>query len=317
MEVPWARPGSVFTRDFENEVAWMLQRADQTTVSSYFGISWATAGRIAQRVMAEALDGSRLDGLRWIGVDEISYGRPHKFLTCVVDHVSGRTIWAAEGKSSETLGGFFAELGPDRAGKIEIVTMDMSAAFTKAVREHAPKAEIVYDRFHVVQLINTAVDEVRREQVRIADADQKRELKSSRWPLLKNPWNLTRKEKQKLSSVQRNNRALYRAYLLKETLQEIYSAPSAAAADTIFSEWYPWARRSRLQPFRRLAETIRGHWPAIRRFLTIRLTNAILEGTNSKIRMISHRAFGFHSAQALIAMIYLNCSGITIPFTGW
>lgn len=317
MEVPWARPGSVFTRALENEVAWMLQRTDQTTVSRYFRISWRAVGRIARRVVAEALDGSRLDGLVFIGVDEINYGRPQKFLTCVVDHISGRTVWAAPGKSAETLGLFFAELGPERSKAIEIVTMDMSAAYTKAVQDHAPQAEIVYDRFHVVQLLNAAVDEVRREAMRIADDEQKRSLKSTRWPLLKNPWNLTRREQQKLSDLQRNNRRIYRAYLLKESFQQIYDATSATQADDLFSEWYAWARRSCLEPFRKFAATIKSHWPAVRRFLEVKLTNAIVEGSNSKIRMISHRAFGFHSAAALIAMIYLNCSNIVVPFTGW
>lgn len=317
MDVPWARPGSVFTRAFENEVAWMLQRTDQTSVSRYFGISWRAVGRIARRVVAEGLDGSQLDGLVFIGVDEISYGRPQKFLTCVVDHISGRTVWAAEGKSAETLGLFFAALGPERSGAIEIVTMDMSAAYTKAVEDDAPQADIVYDRFHVVQLLNAAVDEVRREGVRNAEAEQKRSLKSTRWALLKNPWNLTRPERQKLSELQRTNRRIYRAYLLKESFQQIYDAPSAAEADGLFSEWSAWARRSRIEPFRRFASTIERYWPAVRRFLDVKLTNAIVEGTNSKIRMISHRAFGFHSASALIAMIYLNCSNIAIPFTGW
>lgn len=317
MDVPWARPGSVFTRAFENEVAWMLQRTDQTTVSRYFRISWRAVGRIARRVVAEALDGSRLDGLVFIGVDEISYGRPQKFLTCVVDHISGRTVWAAEGKSAETLGLFFSELGVERSQLIEIVTMDMSAAYTRAVQDHAPQADIVYDRFHVVQLLNAAVDEVRREAVRDAEDEQMRSLKSSRWALLKNPWNLTRPERQKLSELQRNNRRIYRAYLLKESFQQIYDAPSAAEADGLFYEWSAWERRSRLDPFRKFAATIERYWPAVRRFLEVKLTNAIVEGTNSKIRMISHRAFGFHSAAALITMIYLNCSNIAIPFIGW
>jgi len=153
--------------------------------------------------------------------------------------------------------------------------------------------------------------------MRIADDEQKRSLKSSRWPLLKNPWNLTRTEQQKLSDLQRNNQRIYRAYLLKESFQQIYDAPSASHADDLFVEWYRWARRSGLDPIRRFAATIRSDWPAVRRFLEVKLTNAIVEGTNSKIRMISHRAFGFHSAAALIAMIYLNCSGIVLPFIGW
>jgi len=317
MEVPWARIGSVFTRAFENEVAWMLQRTDQTAVGRYFRISWCAVGRIARRVVAEHVDGSRLDGLEFIGVDEICYGRPEKYLTRVVDHISGRTVWAAAGKSAETLGLFFAEMGQERSQTLEIVTMDMSAAYEKAVRDHVPHAEIVYDRFHVVQLVNAAVDEVRREEMRIAEPDQKKTLKSARWPLLKNPWNLWRRERQKLSEIQRNNRRLYRAYLLKESFQQIYEASSAGEADDLFAEWYSWARRSCLHPFHKLAETLAKHWPGIRRFLEVRLTNAIVEGSNSKVRLISHRAFGYHSAAALIAMIYLNCSNIVIPFTGW
>jgi len=315
--VPWGRSGSVFTRQFEDEVAWFLQHTDQTSTATYFGISWVTAGKIAQRVVAEKLDGSLLEDLHFIGVDEISYGRPKKFLTVVVDHERGRVVWAAEGKSSETLGQFFQLIGSERSAAIEVVTMDMSAAFIKGVTEHAPNAEIVFDRFHVVRLLLDAVDEVRREQQRaLEDAGEGKALKKTRFSLLKNPWNLTRKEKQKLAAIQLNNRPLYRAYLLKESFQSIYDARTVAEADERFAGWYGWARRSRLQPFVSLAETLRTYWSGIRRFIELRITNGPVEGYNSKIRMISHRAFGFHSANALIAMIMLLCSGITISPLG-
>jgi transposase len=298
-------------------VAWFLQHTDQTSTATYFGISWVTAGKIAQRVVAEKLDGSLLENLRLIGVDEISYGRPTKFLTVVVDHERGRVVWAAQGKSSDTLEQFFQLIGKERSARIEVVTMDMSAAYIKGVTEHAPKAEIVFDRFHVVRLLLDAVDEVRRQQQRtLEDTDAGKVLKKSRFSLLKNPWNLTRKEKQKLAAIQVNNRPLYRAYLLKESFQSIYDARTVEEADQRFNEWYAWARRSQLLPFVSLAETLRHHWPGIRRFIDIRLTNAAVEGYNSKIRMISHRAFGFHSANALIAMIMLLCSGITISPLG-
>ena len=315
--VPWSRSGSLFTREFEDEVAWFLQHTDQTSTATYFGISWVTAGKIAQRVVAEKLDGSLLENLHFIGVDEISYGRPKKFLTVVVDHERGRVVWAAEGKSSETLGQFFQLLGAERSSRIEVVTMDMSAAYIKSVAEQVPHAEIVFDRFHVVRLLLDAIDEVRREQQRaLEDSDDRKLLKKSRFPLLKNPWNLTRKEKQKLAAIQINNRSLYRAYLLKESFQSIYDASSVEEADEQFDEWYGWARRSQLRPFVSLAETLRNHWPGIRRFIELRITNGPVEGYNSKIRMISHRAFGFHSANALIAMIMLLCSGITLSPLG-
>lgn len=315
--VPWGRTGSVFTRQFEDEVAWFLQHTDQTSTATYFGISWVTVGKIAQRVVAEKLDGSLLENLHFIGVDEISYGRPKKFLTVVVDHERGRVVWAAEGKSSDTLGQFFALLGPERSARIEVVTMDMSAAYIKSVVEQIPRAEIVFDRFHVVRLLLDAIDEVRREQQRaLEDAGDRQSLKKSRFPLLKNPWNLTRHEKQKLAAIQVNNRSLYRAYLLKESFQSIYDSRSVEEADERFDEWYGWARRSQLRPFMSVAETLRHHWPGIRRFIELRITNGPVEGYNSKIRMISHRAFGFHSGGALIAMIMLLCSGITLSPLG-
>jgi transposase len=316
MAVPWAQTGSMFTRAFENEVAWFLQRTDQSTTARYFGISWLTAGRIARRVVAEQLDGSLLKDLRFLGVDEISYGRPRKFLTVVVDHEKGRVIWAHEGQNSATLGRFFEMLGEEQRKQIEVVSIDMDEAFKKAIEQWVPNAEIVYDRFHVVQLLNRAVDEVRRAEFRTMEGDERRELKASRFSLLKNPWNLTRREKDKLASVQSTNKRLYRAYLLKEAFQRVFSSRTVQHAEREFKDWFSWARRSQLHPFKRLARTMKDHWAGIKRFLERGLTNAPVEGMNSKIRLISHRAFGFHSGEALIAMVMLCCSGIELSPVG-
>lgn len=316
MDTPWARVGSVFTRAFEDEVTWFVQHTDRTTTAGYFGISWETVGRIAGRVAAEKLDPSLLKNLRIIGVDEICYGRPLKYLTVVVNHLTGKVVWSGPGQSSATLGRFFDALGASGRSTIEVVTMDMDAAFEKAVRVHLPKAEIVYDRFHVVQLVNQAVDEVRRSEMRASDAEEKKLLKGYRWPTLKNPWNLTRREKQKLSELPRTNMRLYRAYILKEVFQKIFDTETPEEADRIFTEWYRWARRSRIEPLRRVAQSLKQRWQGIRRFIELRLTNAIVEGFNSKIRMLSHRAFGFHSADSLIAMIRLCCSGLQIEPLG-
>ena len=194
--------------------------------------------------------------------------------------------------------------------------MDMGAAFEKAVRDRLPKAEIVFDRFHVVQLVTQAVDEVRRSEMRASTTEGRKQLKGCRWPTLKNPWNLTRREQEKLSELPRNNMRLYRAYLLKEAFQEIFDTETPEEADRIFNEWYGWARRSQIEPIRRVAQSLKQRWQNIRRFIQLRLTNAIVEGFNSKIRMLSHRAFGFHSAPALIAMIRLCCSGVHIEPLG-
>lgn len=316
MQVPWARTGSRFTRRFEDEVAWFLQRADQTATAHYFGIAWESAGRIARRVVQEKLAG-RGHAAIFLGVDEISYGRPRKFLTVIVDHETGQVVWAAEGKSARTLHRYFDALTPGERGAVEVVTMDMSAAFRKAVQDCVPQAVIVYDRFHVMQLLSQAVDEVRRSEMRAClDPALKALLKGTRWSLLKNHWNLTLKEQQKLAALPRLNGRLYRARLLRDAFQLIFEATTAREADQRWAEWLEWALRCRLKPFVRLAHTIADHWPGVRRFIELRITNAPVEGYNSKIRMISHRAFGFHRASSLIAMIKLNCSGITLSPLG-
>jgi transposase len=315
-DVPWARPKSTFTRPFEDTVALLSQKLSTTAVSEMMRISWVTVGSVAERVVAEKLDGDRLKGLRRIGVDEIAYRRHHRYLTVVVDHDTGSVVWAGEGKSSETLGRFFEELGPEGCEAIEFVTMDMSAAYQKAVGEALPNAEIVFDRFHLAKLAQGALDEVRRELSaelrRLAKTSDAGSLKALRWVLLKRPENLKPEEARRLSTLAEVNAPLYRAYLLKESFLDLFDADPEQAAERV-DDWLAWASRSRLKPFVRLARTVRRHRPGILRALELPLSNARLEGTNNKIRLLSHRAFGFHSAGALIAMIYLCCSAITFP----
>jgi transposase len=190
--VPWAEAGSGFTLAFENHVGYLAQRTDRTTVTNLARIAWRTVGRIVERVVRrrDAERGDRLDGLRIIGVDELSYRRHHEYITVVVDHERAEVVWAAEGKSADTLKAFFAALGPERCTKLEAVTIDMSAAYIKAVTEASPGAQLVFDRFHVQRLAHDALDEVRRDEVREAAPEDKAKLKHTRWALQKNPWNL-------------------------------------------------------------------------------------------------------------------------------
>lgn len=311
--VPWARPGSAFTRPFEDVVGCLAQKLDHTAVSRLTGIAWETVGAIAERLVTELLDPERFEGLRRIGVDEISYRRHHEYLTVVVDHDRGRVIWAAEGKSAETLTEFFDLLGPERCAAIEVVSIDMSAAYQKAVRAAVPHAEIAFDKFHLVRLAHRAVDEVRRALVRGLDPEERRPLKNTRWALLKNPEHLDDAQQDQLADLQRHNRGLFRAYLLKETFADALCATSRSQAHRELQAWLSWASRSRLRPFVRLGRTIRNHLDGVLTAIDTGLTNARLEGMNNKIRLLSHRAYGYHGANALIGTIYLCCSGIDLP----
>lgn len=311
--VPWAAQGSRFTRDFEELTAYLAQRMDKTAVTKLLGISWRTVGAIVERIVAERLDPARLDGLTIIGVDELSFRRNHNYVTVVVDHLRSRVIWVGEGKSSEALGAFFTALGTERAKQLTHVTMDMSAAFINAVNTHAPQAQKVFDRFHVQKLASEAVDEVRRAEVRaVAGTAAATALKHSRWALLKNPWNLRQRQGEKLAEVQRTNKRLYRAYLLKESLAQGLDYRQVGRAERHLEKWIAWAKRSKLKPFIKLAGTIKRLKNGILAYVETGLSNGFTEGMNNKTRLITRRSYGFHGAQALAAMIHLCCGGITL-----
>lgn len=311
--VPWAEHGSRFTREFEQTVAYLAQRTDQTTVATMLRISWVTVGRIVARVVKRLGPADRLDGLTLIGIDELSYRKHHEYVTIVVDHVEGRVVWVEPGKNAETVGRFFAELGPERAAKLEAVTIDMSAAYIHAVEEGAPQARIIFDRFHVQRLAHDALDEVRRELMReLRGTDEAAALKKTRFALQKNTWNLTQPETEKISLVQRRNRKLYRGYLLKESLAHILDGRQPGVARSRLHDWISWATHSRLAPFQKVARTIAKHLDGIVGYVATRLSNGPTEGLNGKVRTITRRAYGFHSARSLIGLIFLCCSGITL-----
>jgi transposase len=317
--VPWARPGAGYTRDFEDLVAFLAQQMAKTPIAKLLRIAWDTVGDIVARVVADFLDESRLDGLVAIGCDEISYRKGERYLTCVADHASGAIIWARPGRNAATLQAFFDQLG-ERKRSIRAISIDMSAGYQNAVRAAVPQAEVCFDPFHVVKLANEAVNEVRRAEWNAQSKSTTatgRWLKGVRWALLKAPERLTERQKVKLAEVQHANRGLYRAYLLKEELRALYHLPDSAAAPEHLTAWLAWASRSKLRPFVKLARTIRRYRDGILAAIRLGLSNARLEGLNSKVRLISHRSFGFHGPDPLIALIYLCAGGIIIepPFT--
>ena len=231
--VPWAAAGTQFTHRMEELTAFLARQTDITSVTRLLGIAWRTVGRIVRRVGEARLDPDRDRGLTRIGVDEFSYRKRHHYLTVVLNHDTGKVVWAAQGKNSEALCAFFDLIGPEQCAGIETVTIDMSAAYEKAITERLPNATIIYDRFHVQQLSTNAVDEVRRDQQRAlrdtGDPDEATVTKGTRFALLKNPWNLTLKEGRTLSAVLRNNLQIFRAYLLNQTLAGAQGLPAAQA----------------------------------------------------------------------------------------
>jgi transposase len=313
--VPWARHDSDFTRPFEDAVAWLLRRTNQTAVARWFGIAWETVGNIAKRVVDELLDPGRLKGLEAIGVDEFGFGHG-KVITLVVNHSTGGLIWAAEGKGSDVLGAFFKILGKEGRKKIRIVTIDMSAAYRKAVEEWLPEAEIEYDPFHVTKLVIKALDEVRRDEIKKTKDVPRGVLRRLIYALRKNPWNLKDEEAASLREVSRANQRIYRGYLLKECVLKFYQYAYPVAAEKWLRKAINWAARSRLKPFVRLSRTLRKHLDGIMAFLKTGISNGILEATCRHLRLLNARAYGYASAESFIAMAFLHrgCIDIELPW---
>lgn len=311
--VPWAAHDSAFTFEFEEMTAWLAQQMNKTATSKLMGINWRTVGTIIQRVVKARLDPERLEDLYVIGVDELSFRRHHEYVTVVVDHLKKRVVWVGEGKGEKTLLEFFDKLGPERTRALTHITMDMGAAYRAAVEARAPQAQKVFDRFHVQKLASEAVDTVRRQEMGLLKGtDEGRALKKSRWALLKNPWNLTQRQGEKLSEVARTNKRLYRAYLLKESLALGLDYRQPWRAERHLESWARWASHSRLKPFVKLSNTVRNFKEGILAYVSTGLSNGLVEGLNNKIRLLTRRAFGFHGAEALAAMIYLCCGGIEL-----
>ncbi len=229
--VPWARPGAAHTRDFEDVVAWLAQQMAKTPIAGLLRIAWDTVGRIVERVVAEHLDERRLEGLVAIGVDEISYRRGQRYLTSVVDHHARAIVWCAPGRNAQTLQAFFDELG-DRRHSIRAVSIDMSGGYEKAIRANIPDAEVCFDPFHVVRLGQRAVDQVRRDEWNAHERSHTprgRWIKGTRWSLLKAPEKQSVPQLALLGEVAQANKALYRAFLLKEELRLLYQLDNPGA----------------------------------------------------------------------------------------
>ena len=318
--VPWARHDSRFTRSFEDQVAWLACNTSKTAVAELQRVAWRSVGQILERVASEARrQVDLLDGLRRIGIDEISYRKGQKYLTVVVDHHSGRLVWAAPGRDRQTVLEFFDALGQERCKQIELVSCDMASWISSAVAEAVPDAERCVDPFHVIGLATDALDEVRREVWRQARKDGNtqlaKDLKGARFCVWKNPEHLTDNQRAKLSEIQKTNGPLYRAYLLKEQLRQIYQL-SARKAEKLLDSWLDWARRSRLPAFVKLARTITAQRSGIIAAIKHGLSNARVEQLNGQLRLITRRAFGFHSADALIALAMLKHGGLCPPLPG-
>jgi transposase len=260
--VPWAARWARVTTALARAVAVLARKLSWAEVAAHFGLDWKTVAAIIREAVATGLRLRRSRPLHVIGVDEVSRAKGQRYLTLVYDLERHRLVWAGDGRTQETLASFFRDLGPRRRRAIRVVCLDMFAGYIEAVRQSVPHAEIVFDRFHIVQHLGRAVDTVRRQARGAMTGVERPVFKRTRFLWLKNPWNLKPAEHRRLSALCRLNLPIVRAYLLKEEFQRFWDYVRGGWAERHLQHWLGWAMRSRLEPMKAFGRMIKAPCPA-------------------------------------------------------
>jgi transposase len=307
--VKWSRPLSRFTLQFETWamrlMAEMPVNAAARELREHDTRMWRIFHHYVEKAMAE-LD---LTSVKKIAIDETSSRRGHRYITLFLDVETKTVLFATEGKGMDTLARFKELLAAKGAAaeQIQEICCDMSPAFIRGIQDYFPQAEITFDKFHVMKLVNEAVDDVR-----IAEQKQAPELKRSKYIWLKNESNLKTEQKETLARLKDTNLQTGRAYRLKLAIQEFWSTPQIFA-DMFLREWIGWATRSQLTPMVGLAKTIKQHEEGILRWFHSKMTNGLLEGINGLVQAAKRRARGYRNVGNLIAMVYMTANKFRLP----
>jgi len=303
VEVPWARSGSGFRLLFESMVMALVKAMPVAAVAQQVGEHDSKPWRVLHHYVEVGREEMSHAAVRRVGVDETSLRRGHNYLTLFVDLEEARVLFATEGREAATFRAFRKDLDahdgdPDR---IRELCMDMSPAYRKGAREHLPQAEITFDRFHVVKLLNEAVDQVRRSERKDAP-----ELKQTRYLWLRNHSRLSAGQQRQLEHLLLTSSHLktVEAYQMKLAFQEFWELPPSAAP-RFLDAWCTWAGDSDLLPMKRFAITVRAHRDGILRWFRTRISNGLLEGLYSRVQAAKACARGYRSTKNLTAMIYL------------
>jgi transposase len=311
--VPWAREGSGFTLLFEAFILAMAKEMPINAVARLVGEHDTRIWRILHHYVEQARGEQDYSKVTTIGLDETSSKRGHNYVTVFVDMDRSKVLFATPGKDAATLTAFKEDLESHGgcSGHIKDACCDMSPAFIRGIEDTFENSSITFDKFHVIKVINEAVDEVRRSEQKTRP-----ELKKTRYAWLKNPENLTKKLQAVIDelNVKKMNLKTSRAYQIKLTFQDVYDQPSQRA-EAFLKRWYFWATHSRLQPIIDAARTIKRHWAGVLQWFESKINNGVLEGINSLIQAAKAKARGYRSTRNLITIIYLIAGKLDLRVT--
>jgi transposase len=312
--VPWAEPGSPFTALFEALVIDWLRAANTQATARLLSLSWDQVDGVMQRAVRRGLSRRKLRAPHRVGVDETSFQRRHEYVTVVADAEQGVVHHVADGRGKEALAAYYDSFTPAELAGIESVAMDMWGPYIAATLAALPDAaaKIAFDKFHVAMHLGAAVDRVRREENRSLRAEGDETLSGTRHLWLYHPDHLPDQQAARFDRLVSKSLKTSRAWMLKELAMEMWECRDRAQAREIFASWYAWAIRSRLEPMKRVAAMIKRHLDGILNAIVRRVTNARLEGLNTKIQHLKRSARGFRNRDRFRAAIYFHLGGLDL-----
>jgi transposase len=312
--IPWAAPHARETYRSEWRICTLSQLMTQKAVAEVTCIPKSTISDRLHAIITRVRTGHRVRGLVSIGVDELSYKKGQKYVTLVYDLDRAKVLWVGEGKGRATLERFFnEELTQKQREAIRWASCDMANAYTETIKDHCPNVKLVIDRFHVVKNLNEAVDEVRKEQWRELEGEQKKAIKGLRWLLRRSPLSRTKGDTRALNALARGNRRIYRAWELKDEFEHFWSYQYVGSGRKFLEQWMTRALRSRLPSMRKFVNTLRNYQENILTYIERSLTNAVAEGINRIVKLAKNRASGYRGVEAFADMIYLLVGDLDIP----
>ena len=303
VSVPWAREGSGFTLLFEALVMTLAREMPIKVTASFLGEHDTRIWRVIDHYIQNARLHADHTGVQRVGMDETSARKGQDYVSFFFDMDQRRLLFGTEGKDHNTVKAFTEDLKAHN-GSVKNITdasLDMSKAFIKGVRETMPNAEITFDPFHLIKLMNEALGKVRTEEATVFP----NLMKNSRYSLLKNPENLTEKQTETLFNLCSYRLKTARAYLIKLALQDVYFASTRKDAEERLTAWYKWAVRSQIDQVRKVAKTVKNHWNGILAWFDSKLSNGFIEAINGLIQSAKRRARGYRTTKNLINMAYL------------
>ena len=311
--IPWANGKSCLSLPLLVVLATWAKLLAWQVVARLFHVSWSTVQAAVQAAVAYGLAHRDLDGLAIIGVDEISRRKGHVYHTQVYDLSQKRLLWSGDGRDADALRRFFRELGPERCAGIQGVCCDMWAPYAEVIREMLPNATLVFDKFHIIRHLLEAVNTVRKEEAAELKKTQPDLLTDTRYIFLKNPENLTDRQRVRLSFLERLNLKINRAYLLKELFKQVWTYRGKGWAKRFLDRWFWWATHSRLKPMRKFAWMLRNHEEGILAWFDIPLSNGATEAMNNNAKAVSHRSRGFRKHKTFALALLHVLGGLELP----